>query len=73
MSKLEEAINRLDAASDRLETSLTAALGRGGSAEMLASELAAAKRDYAALTATTDEVSSKLDATIGRLKFVLDS
>ena len=73
MSKLDEAINRLDVAADRLEASLTAALGRGGSSEMLASELAAAKRDHAALTATTDEVSSKLDATIGRLKFVLDS
>jgi hypothetical protein len=73
MSNLDDAINRLDGSVDRLEASLTAALGRGGSAEMLASELEAAKRDYAALAATTDDVSAKLDTAIGRLKFVLDS
>lgn len=73
MSKLDEAIKRLDGAADRLEESLTAALGRGGSSEMLAAELAAAKRDYAALAETTDVVSAKLDTAIGRLKFVLDS
>ncbi|MDA0340777.1 MAG: hypothetical protein O3B74_04170 [Proteobacteria bacterium] len=73
MSKLDEAIKRLDGAADGLETSLTAALARGGSSEMLVTELAAAKQDYAALAATTDEVSAKLDTAIGRLKFVLDA
>jgi hypothetical protein len=73
MSKVDEAIKRLDGAVDRLEESLAAALGRGGSSEMLVAELAEAKRDYAALSATTDEVSTKLDTAIGRLKFVLDS
>jgi hypothetical protein len=73
MSKLDETIKRLDGAADRLEHSLTAALGRGGSSEVLAAELEAAKRDYTALASTTDEVSAKLDTAIGRLKFVLDS
>jgi len=73
MSQVEEAMTRLDRAVDRLEESLGAALGRGGSSEALAAELAAAKRDYAALAETTDQVSVKLDKAIGRLKFVLDS
>jgi hypothetical protein len=73
MTKVDEAVQRLDGAIDRLEESLTAALGRGGSSEILAAELEAAKRDYATLAATTDEVSAKLDTAIGRLKFVLDS
>jgi len=73
MSQVEEAMMRLDRAVDRLEESLGAALGRGGSAEALAAELAAAKREYAALAETTDEVGAKLDNAIGRLKFVLES
>jgi len=73
MSQVEEAMMRLDQAVDRLEESLGAALGRGGSAEALAAELAAAKREYAALAETTDEVGAKLDKAIGRLKFVLES
>jgi len=72
MTRLDDAIKRLDGAVDKLEDSLADALNRGGSTESLAAELAAAKRDYAELAATTDEVSQKLDATIGRLKFVLD-
>ena len=73
MKNLDDAIKHLDGSVDRLESSLTAALGRGSSAEMLASELEAAKRDYAALVMTTDEVSAKLDTAIGRLKLVLGS
>ena len=73
MNNLDEAIKRLDGAIDRLEESLTAALARGGSSEILVAELAAAKRDYATLALTTDEVGAKLDSAIGRLKFVLDS
>lgn len=73
MSKFDEAVKRLDGAADGLEASLTAALARGESSEMLLAEIEAAKRDYAALAATTDEVSAKLDITIGRLKLVLDA
>ncbi len=70
---MEQAVERLDRALDRLEASLTAALARGSSSEALASELASAKRHYAALAKTTDEVGAKLDKAIGRLKFVLES
>jgi seryl-tRNA synthetase len=73
MNDMEEAVERLDRAVDRLEVSLAAALGRGSSSSALAAELAAAKRDYAALAETTDEVSAKLDKAIGRLKFVLET
>ena len=73
MSKLDETIERLDGAVDRLEHSLTVALSRGGNLEVLAAELEATKRDYTALASTTDAVSAKLDTAIGRLKFVLDS
>jgi hypothetical protein len=73
MSDMEQAVERLDRALDRLEASLTAALARGSSSEALASELASAKRHYAALAKTTDEVGAKLDKAIGRLKFVLES
>ena len=69
MSRLDEAVKRLDGAVDRLEESLAAALRRDANSESLASELEAARRDFAALAATTDEVSSKLDHAIGRLKF----
>jgi len=73
MSKLDEAVKRLDGATDRLEAALAGALARGGSSEMLVAELEVAKRDHAALAATTDEVSAKLDTVIDRLKFVLDA
>lgn len=73
MSRLDEAVKRLDGAVDRLEQSLAAALRRDSGDGSLAGELEAARRDYAALAATTDEVSTKLDKAIGRLKFVLDS
>ena len=73
MSKLDEAVKRLDGAADGLEASLAAALARDESSEMVLAELEVAKRDHAALAATTDEVSVKLDTVIGRLKFVLDA
>ncbi|MBM85537.1 MAG: hypothetical protein CMM47_05905 [Rhodospirillaceae bacterium] len=73
MIKLDDAITRLEGAVDNVENAFVAALARGGDTEALIAELEAAKRDYAALAATTDEVSEKLDTTISRLKFVLEN
>ena len=73
MRRLDDAVTRLEGAVDSVETAFVAALARGGDKESIAAELKAAKRDYAALAATTDEVSQKLDTTISRLKFVLEN
>lgn len=73
MSRIDDAITRLEDAVESLENACVTVLARGGDAESLAAELEAARSDYAALAATTDEVSQKLDTTIGRLKFVLEN
>jgi hypothetical protein len=73
MKKLDEALKRLDRAADGLEALLNVVLAGAGSSEVLLEELEAVKRDYAALAATTDEASTKLNTAIDRLKFVLDA
>ena len=73
MGRLDEAIKRLDAAVDGLENALSETTAGEVDKESLASELEQAKRDYAALASTTDEVNARLDSAIGRLKFVLDT
>lgn len=74
-------MSRLAAARDRLEkavTRLEAALDGLGDPEAagdatLKAELAAVKRDYAALAKTAAEVDGRLQRTIGRLEIVLEN
>ena len=74
MSRLATARDRLEKAVTRLE----AVLDDLGDAETvgdaaLKAELAALKRDYAALAATAAEVDDRLQTTIGRLEIVLEN
>ena len=70
MSRLDDAVTRLERAVARLET----AAGRVGEGEKSGrAALAAAKADYAALLATTDNVALRLDTAIGRLDRVLEA
>lgn len=71
MSRLVTARDRLDKAVARLEAALDG-LGDAAGDAALKAELAAVKRDYAALAATATEVDSRLQRTIGRLELVLE-
>lgn len=72
MSRIEDAAERLGAAIERLDLAARHAMENSARSAELAAELDKAKRDYAELSRVTDEVSDKLDKTIGRLKFVLE-
>lgn len=72
MSRLDEAAARLEAAIERLDTAAHHAVELSSRSVELQTELDAAKKEYAELSKVTDEVSEKLDKTIGRLKFVLE-
>jgi hypothetical protein len=65
----EEAMKRLGAAIDRLE-SASARVGAGDL--LLAGELRDAREEYARLEETTKVVSGRLDAAIGRLHDLLE-
>ncbi|WP_237051502.1 hypothetical protein [Magnetospirillum sp. ME-1] len=65
----EEAMRRLGAAIDRLE-SASARVGAGDL--LLAGELRGAREDYARLEETTRVVSTRLDAAIDRLRDLLE-
>ena len=74
MSRLATARDRLDRAVTRLETALDGLGDRDGCGDAaLKAELAAVKRDYAALSKTAAEVDGKLQTTIGRLELVLEN
>jgi hypothetical protein len=69
MGKLEDSTARLERAVARLERAADR-LAEGGKSQRAA--LIAAQADYAALTAISDGVASRLDAAIGRLDRVLE-
>ncbi|BAE52030.1 hypothetical protein amb3226 [Paramagnetospirillum magneticum AMB-1] len=69
LQRTEEAMRRLGAAIDRLE-SASARVGAGDL--LLAGELRGARDDYAKLEETTRVVSTRLDATIDRLRDLLE-
>ena len=66
MGKVQDALQRLEAAVARLER--VSHHAANGEAQLLA----AARADYAALADTTDAVAQRLDAVIGRLDRVLE-
>lgn len=74
MSRLATARDRLDKAVAWLEAALDGLGGPDGAGDAaLKAELAAVKRDYAALAKTATEVDGRLQRTIGRLKLVLEN
>ncbi|MGF1595054.1 MAG: hypothetical protein ACFCUW_17370 [Kiloniellaceae bacterium] len=72
MPRLEEASQRLQVAIDRLEQVVTARATRddkrGGGDAALREALETARRENAQLQQLAGTVSSRLDATIGRLR-----
>lgn len=72
MPRLEEASHRLQVAIDNLERVVAARVARGGGAggkdAALNDALEAARRENAELRRLAGTVSSRLDATIGRLR-----
>ncbi|HEY9567713.1 MAG TPA: hypothetical protein VIR38_06475 [Thalassobaculum sp.] len=74
MSRLATARDRLEKAVTRLEAALDGLGGSEGAGDTaLKAELAAVKRDYAALAKTAAEVDGRLQGAIGRLELVLES
>lgn len=71
MDRLQAATRKLEAAVDRLEEAAVGGDLDGDAAE-LRSQLDDARRSYAELSKATNEVSAKLESTIGRLKLILD-
>ncbi len=69
MSKVEDAVDRLERAVMRLENAMDRL---GQSDENRDAALTAAKADYAALATTTERVAARLDAAIGRLDRALE-
>jgi hypothetical protein len=69
LQQTEEAIRRLGSAIDRLEQA-TARVGAGDL--LLAGELRDAREEYAELQDTTRVVAVRLDATIDRLRSLLE-
>ena len=70
MSRMEEAIARLDAAVARVERASANTKSTGTDME-LAAELRQAREDYAALKGKADGAAQRLDATIGRLNGIV--
>lgn len=70
MSRMEEALAKLDAAVARIEKASAKATSAGTDLE-LAAELRQAREDYAALKGKADGAAQRLDATIGRLNGIL--
>jgi hypothetical protein len=71
MDRLQAATRKLEAAVDRLEEAAVGGDLDGDAAE-LRTQLDDARRSYAELSKATNEVSAKLESTIGRLKLILD-
>lgn len=79
MTRLEQASERFEKALARLEAAARAYAGRAGDARMherlnegLTEALKATQAEYAALRDVTQTVSKRLDATIDRLRNVLE-
>ena len=74
MSQLNLALDRLDSAIDRLQSAISTREQRAGVAqERLTVELRDVKATHAILEAEARNVSTRLDAVIGRLKTLLES
>ena len=73
MKRLEEAARRLEEAVGRLERAVQRVGADAEEKGRLATALAEARADYAALEETTAQVADRLDATILRLNSVLES
>ena len=74
MSQLNAALDRLDSAIDRLQGAISTREQRAGVAqERLTVELRDVKSTHAILEAEARNVSTRLDAVIGRLKTLLES
>lgn len=70
MSRIEDALARLDVAVARVERASAYTKPAGTDLEM-AAELRQAREDYAALKGKADGAAQRLDATIGRLNGIL--
>jgi hypothetical protein len=72
MLRIEEAARRLEKAVEHLEAVCARLPADTSDKHKLASALAAAKADYAALVEVTGSVATRLDGTIARLNAVLE-
>ena len=70
LQRTEEALRHLGAALDRLETATATRVAAGDL--LLAGKLRDANEDYAHLQDTTRVVAARLDATIDRLRVLLE-
>ncbi len=76
MAQLEQAAKRLQAALDQLEQAVNARAGNGADREVSAevrAALASAQQRSAALQKAASTVATRLDATIDRLKTMLEA
>jgi len=77
--RIEQALDRLGAAVERLEhAGRTHVQGQGSAEESarierLNAELAAMRQDYESLQLTSQKATGRIDAAIGRLKAVLEA
>lgn len=67
LSKVREALGRLDGAVGRLEAATQGLKGGGDSSRKLQAELETLTQDHAALKKTAGQVAERLDAAIQRL------
>ena len=74
MSRLEEAVQRLEAAIGRLDRALAAG-GESGGADIAAlrHELEAIQRRNREVEAVADQVARRLDQAVGRVTAILES
>lgn len=70
LHRTDEAVRRLGAALERLETAATVRVAAGDL--LLAGQLRDATEDYAQLEETTREVAVRLDMAIDRLRVLLE-
>ena len=67
LSKVREALGRLDGAVGRLEAATQGLSGGGEASQKLQAELETLTQDHAALKRTAGDVAERLDAAIERL------
>ena len=73
MSRLDTASRRLEQALDRLEGAISSGgASRGEDSEVWREALQRAQADYALLEQRGEEVSTRLDGAIGRLRALLE-
>jgi len=74
MSRVMNALEKLDAAIDRLEAAVENRLGRDrAERERLNDELKGLRQNHVTLQSEARTVSSRLDAAIGRLRSLLEA